>query len=146
MARLVARWRRTESDLANRLGRPPGVAEVADWLSLGAAQRAMVAAALASAGLGGVPGGEARPEDPPDGREGPAAAAERADDLAELGRRLDRLDSRQRTILMLRFGLGARPADAPAGGRTVGLHAGVGPPARVSRPGALGLGWESAPA
>ncbi len=54
--------------------------------------------------------------------EAPDAALELSDELAELRRRLDRLDERERQVVSLRFGLGSEP---PQSFRRIGRRLGV---------------------
>ena len=62
------------------------------------------------------------PDEAGDGRDGPDAALEAADDRRELLGRLDRLDDRERTIVSLRFGL---DGDDPMTLKEVGRRLGV---------------------
>jgi RNA polymerase primary sigma factor len=106
---LLTRWRRAERALARELGRMPGFEEIAAVLGLNKAQRQMVARALQAGRMrreGDI--GEAA-----DGR-GIAEMIARVDsvegrleaeeDCELVRRRIGRLDDRERTIIMLRYG------------------------------------------
>jgi RNA polymerase primary sigma factor len=126
MANLLAKWERARRVLARVLDREPSREEVGDRLRLSAPQRAMVAHAFEARmfhldARRGDPDCEARPVvyEIPDPSPGPEAEAEQADARREVTRRLHRLDSQEREIIHLRFGLSWR---APLTYREIGAR------------------------
>jgi RNA polymerase primary sigma factor len=110
---ILSKWRRAERVLQRRLGFPPTPERIADELGLTESQRQLVERAMQAGRLGPEgQGGEdheswsteaaADPHQAPDEE---LAALERRGDL---WRRLEQLDDRERTILMLRYGLGGQ--------------------------------------
>jgi RNA polymerase primary sigma factor len=112
MIRLLSKWRRAEQALSSAAGRPPSFDQVAAALGLSDEQKSLVAKARHAGGLrleSGLAAGE-RPgsaEKAVDDHDGPDALLEAVEEREALRRRLDRLDSRERTILTWRYGLGA---------------------------------------
>jgi RNA polymerase primary sigma factor len=117
MVKLLGRWRRAGRRLAAELGRPPGEAEVAARLSLGAGQLERVRDSLRirRAELAGVV--EFR-----DRERSPDEQAGAAEERGMLRLRLARLDERGREIVAARYGLdGAAPAPLREVGRRWGV-------------------------
>ena len=125
MVTLLSKWRKVERALCRELGRAPGFDQVAIALGLTDAQRVLVDRARLASQLrleGGDDENGWSPDEASDDREAPDAALEAADERRELLGRLDRLDDRERTIVLLRFGLGG---DAPMTLKEVGRRLGV---------------------
>jgi RNA polymerase primary sigma factor len=109
MVLLLARWRRVERALERSLGGPPGSDRVASELGLRPAQRMLIEHALRASRLGpdgpdedGIDRVAAIPAEPV---LSPEQTLERDEELADLARRIKALDTRERAILTLRFGL-----------------------------------------
>lgn len=115
MVGLLTKWRRAERLLTRRDGTPPTFNEVADHLELSPVQRELVAKAQ-RAGRIKLESGVAdeddywSPDDTPETAAGPWAVVESSDESAELLRRLENLDDRERMILVHRHGLGGADA------------------------------------
>jgi RNA polymerase primary sigma factor len=107
---LLTKWRRAERMFYRELGRAATFDEIAAHLGLTETQKGLVAKARRAShlklesGLGDEDGSWS-PDDSMDGGLEPAAALELSDERAEILRRLDQLDDRERQVLMLRFGL-----------------------------------------
>jgi RNA polymerase primary sigma factor len=125
MVGLLTRWRRAERALGRELGRRPQFDEVAMSLGLSAAQRDMVARAMESrrirlaGGYGEAVGDGVLAEATDDHRAEEPVEAE--DERALLGRRMGRLDDRERMTLALRYGLEGEPMTLKAIGRRLGV-------------------------
>lgn len=123
MVGLLTRWRRAERALARRLGYEPPAERIAEELGLTAGQRVLIERALRANRLGPGGDGEARMADEAaDPHEPPDSALMDEEGRHDLGRRLGRLDDRERTILALRFGLDGQP---PLTLKEVGKRLGV---------------------
>jgi RNA polymerase primary sigma factor len=105
MVGLVTRWRRVERELRRELGRAPSVDEIASSLGLSDDQKTMVSRALEARRLrlecccGDGILGEMTDQHRVDER------IEAEDEWMLTLRRMERLDDRERTVLMLRYGL-----------------------------------------
>ncbi len=125
MVTLLSKWRKAERALCRELGQAPTFDQVAVTLGLSDAQRVLVERARRASQLrleGGDDENGWSPDEASDGREGPDAAMEAADESRKLLGRLDRLDDRERMVVSLRFGLGG---DDPLTLKEVGLRLGV---------------------
>lgn len=128
MVGLLTKWRRADRQLAKELGCPPTDEQVAFALGLTDAQKTLVEKARRARLLrlesgGGDETGNWSPDDSADNdREAPDASLESADERADLFRRLERLDARERAILSLRFGLtGENPMTLKEVGKRLGV-------------------------
>jgi RNA polymerase primary sigma factor len=127
MVGLLSKWRRAERSLARELGWAPTEEQVAARLGLTDAQLEMVRQARRAGKLqleSGIGGDDNpwSPEESPDDREAPDAAIEAIDERNHLLRRLDRLDAREREIVILRFGLDdGEPQTLKEVGRRLGV-------------------------
>lgn len=126
MVGLLTKYRRAERAFLRDYGMPPTREQLSVSLNLTEKQRIMVEQALRTLRL--LPGGgptEDEPwrlEDATDPHDAPEAPLEAADERRSLLSRLDRLDSRERTILELRFGLeGQTPMTLKEVGRRLGV-------------------------
>lgn len=126
MVGLLTRYRRAERAFLRDYGIPPTREQIALALNLSEKQRVMVEQALRTLRL--LPGGSPNEDDPwrledaADPHDAPEASLEAADERRSLLSRLDRLDSRERTILELRFGLeGQTPMTLKEVGRQLGV-------------------------
>ena len=127
MVGLLTKWRRCERVLSRDLGRSPSFAEVASRLGLSEPQKSLVAKAhqarqlklesSIAAGVGWRSVSEC------DNRNASAAdLLEAGDEWAILWRRIENLDARERTILVLRYGLeGESPLTLKEIGRRLGV-------------------------
>lgn len=127
MVNLLNRWRRAELDLHRRDGSPPSEDQIADALDLTEGQRALVACALrasrlGSSGRGHAPAAAGDAEALADPGEPPESALMEEERRRELRQRLAKLESRERTVLALRFGLDGKP---PMTLKEVGKRLGV---------------------
>ncbi|MBV8487421.1 MAG: RNA polymerase sigma factor RpoD/SigA [Planctomycetaceae bacterium] len=107
---LLTKWRRAERMLCREFGRAASFDEVAAQLGLTEAQKSLVAKARRASHLKLESGlsdeeGSWSPDESTDGSPEPDVAFELNDERAEILRRLDRLDERERQVLLLRFGL-----------------------------------------
>ena len=115
MVGLLTKWRRSERKLCRDLGRTPSFDEVASHLGLSETQKSLVAKAhqarqlklessvAVGAGWRSLSGSDDRST-------APDAVLEAGDEWNILWSRIERLDARERTILVLRYGLeGASP-------------------------------------
>lgn len=127
MVGLLTKWRRTERALARELGRAPTFNEVASQLKLSETQKLLLAKALQARQLKlesniafgtdwrNVLGANDRDASP-------HAALEQGDEWERLRHRLECLDARERTILVLRYGLeGETPLTLKEIGRRLGV-------------------------
>jgi RNA polymerase primary sigma factor len=127
MVGLLTKWRRAERTLSREAGRAPTFDEVATFLKLSETQRTLVARAQQARQLkleSGIAGDHHpwSPDDSVDRRDPPDSLLEADDERDLLLRRLDRLDSRERTILALRYGLdGELPLTLKEIGRRLGV-------------------------
>ncbi|QEH34279.1 RNA polymerase sigma factor SigA [Aquisphaera giovannonii] len=124
---LARKWRRAEQRLSRGLGRMPTSDEVAAHLGLSESQLAMVEKAQWAGRLrleGALSdGGEGWSLDEAvDGSEAPGCDLERADERAEVLRRMGRLEDCERAVVTLRYGLGG---EAPRTLAEVGRRLGV---------------------
>ena len=126
MVTLLSKWRKTERALYRELGQTPTFDQIAVALNLSDTQRLLVERARQASQLrleGGSDDDNGwSPDEATDDQEPPDAALEAADERRELLGRLDRLDDRERTIVLLRFGLSG---DAPMTLKEVGRRLGV---------------------
>jgi len=111
MFRLLVKWGRAEGKLGRASGRRPSAEEVASELGLSEHQKRLVTQALRAQGLRLENGRPAGPCPWPgdamrDSREGPGALLEAVDERERLRQRLGRLDSHERAVVVLRYGLG----------------------------------------
>jgi RNA polymerase primary sigma factor len=114
MVRLLSKWRRAEQALILATGRSPSFDEVAAALGLSEEQKSLVVKARHAGKLRLESGlldeeGSGSAEKAVDEHDGPVALLEALEEREALRRRLDRLDSRERTIVTWRYGLGAEP-------------------------------------
>ncbi len=127
MVGLLTKWRRSERALCRELGRSPTFAEVASHLGLSETQKSLVAKAhqarqlklessiAAGAGWRSVSGCDDR-------NPSPDSLLEAGDEWAILWGRIERLDARERSILVLRYGLeGESPLTLKEIGRRLGV-------------------------
>jgi RNA polymerase primary sigma factor len=127
MIGLLTRWRRTERALCRELGRSPSFQEVASYLGLSEIQKSLVTKALQARQLkfesSIASGTDWRSAMGSAGQyEAPDAILEAGDEWDTLWRRMDRLDARERTILILRYGLeGESPLTLKEIGRRLGV-------------------------
>jgi RNA polymerase primary sigma factor len=124
--KVLVDWRRAERELGRKQGHEPSFEEIASSMGLGAARRATVARAQEARRLRAVGGSDSesvgwdlatmtRPDDLADAR------LEAEDERARARRMLDRLDDRERTVVILRFGLEDDPMTLQEIGRRLGL-------------------------
>ena len=125
MVTLLSKWRKADRALARELGQAPTADQVAAALQLTDAQRLLIDRARRASTLRPEGGDDehAWAVDPAsDDRDAPDSALERDDERRKLRARLDRLDSRERAIITLRFGLdGAEPMTLKEVGRRLGV-------------------------
>lgn len=122
MVTMLSKWRRAERELLRATGTPPSSGELAAALGLGAAKRRMVEQALLSCRLAPAGGDDGALAEAADDGGPPNAGAETEDARADLRRRLDRLDGRERTIVVQRYGLGgSEPRTLKEVGRGLGV-------------------------
>ena len=124
MGTLMAKWRRTEAELRDRLGREPDREEVAARLGLSAKQARAVAKAQKAVASGQAITDEAdQAELVADGREtAPGDGLAAAEELREILASLGELGEREATVLRMRFGLGgSEPATLQEVGVKLGL-------------------------
>ncbi len=127
MVGLLTKWRRSERALCRELGRSPSFDEVASHLCLSETQKSLVAKAhqarqlklessiAVGAGWRSVSGSDDR-------YKSPDAMLEAGDEWDILWSRIERLDARERTILVLRYGLeGESPLTLKEIGRRLGV-------------------------
>jgi RNA polymerase primary sigma factor len=127
MVGLMNKWRRAERALAREQGSAPSFNEVASFLGLSKAQSSLVFKAHKARELKlesclVADAGRWSPADAADPYPAPDAVLEHNDERNRLLERLSMLDSRERTILMLRYGL---EEDEPLTLKEIGLRLGV---------------------
>ena len=113
VGRLLARWRRTEKQLRRTTGHRPTFDEVATAMGLdGPPLRWIVSAHRVGRMLGEevVAGWELSTFLKIDGRDSHERAVEEAEERAMVLRRLELLEGRERTVVVLRYGLAGEPA------------------------------------
>ena len=126
MTRLRMKWRRAERILSQEAGRTPTFEEIATSLQLTDVQNFLVSQALRvgqvrlevnySAESGNWLADEARDERPPSD-----CFLESEKDWVSTARRMDRLDTRERVVLTLRFGLEGEILTRKEIGRRLGI-------------------------
>jgi len=127
MVGILTKWRRAERTLCRERGCTPSFAEVASFLGLSEAQKSLVAKAHQARQLKlensvAAETGQWSPVDTTESYESPGASLEADDERRILLNRLERLDSRERTILALRHGLeGESPLTLQEIGRRLGI-------------------------
>lgn len=114
MIGLLTKWRRAERALTRDLGRSPGFDEIADHLELTSMQRSLVAKARRAnqVKLESAAAEEDdywAPDHSVDPADEPGVEVELHDDRADLARRMEVLDDRERFVLHHRYGLGGSP-------------------------------------
>lgn len=124
---LLTKWRRAERRLCRELGREPTFDEVAECLELSDLQKNLLLKAHRAnqLKLESSLGDDDRSwtaDRTMDNLEGPEVALELNDDREEVLKRMDRLDERERVVIMLRFGI---DGDPPLTLREIGRHLGV---------------------
>jgi RNA polymerase primary sigma factor len=125
--RLLTRWMRTEQSLRLASGRAPSCDEIASALGLNEQQKFLVMKArnARDSRLEGVLPGGSRPWPSAvmmDSDEAPEALLEADEERNGLQQRLGRLECRERTVLILRYGLdGQRPMKLHEVGQRLGL-------------------------
>lgn len=124
---LLTKWRRAERSLSRERGTAPSFEEVASYLGLSEAQMCMISRARRASQLRlentfTDRDGAWSPEDSMDCTMSPEAALEVRDENAEILRRMERLDERERLVLTLRYGLTGEP---PLTLKEIGLRIGV---------------------
>jgi RNA polymerase primary sigma factor len=127
MVGLLTKWRRTERSLCREMGRAPSFHEVASSLGLSEVQKSLVVKALQARQLkleSTIPAGDGwRSAMGPSGTyASPDAMVEAGDEWDILWGRMERLDTRERSILILRYGLeGETPLTLKEIGRRLGV-------------------------
>jgi RNA polymerase primary sigma factor len=148
---LLGRWRRAQAGLRGELGRDPTEEEVALALGLSgkeldALRKALPLLHSASLQRDQGEGGLSLEDTLSDPREGPAAAAAKAEDLPRVRAMLEGLGGRKALVLRLRFGLsgegpltlkdvGARLGLTPEGARQIEKGALTALARKLGRPG-----------
>ena len=123
---LLTKWRRAERALGGELGRPPRFDEIASCLGLSETRKLLVARALDAGrflptGGRGV-GADYRLSDEVADQQGPAEErVEAEDERAVAWRLIRRLGTRERAILMLRYGLEGEILTLEQIGRRLGV-------------------------
>jgi RNA polymerase primary sigma factor len=127
MVGILTKWRRAERLLFRQRGNAPSFAEVAAYLGLTEAQKALVAKAQQArqvkleSSVAAETGGWSC-VNLSDRGESPGKSLEAEDERRVLSNRMERLDSRERTILALRYGLdGESPQTLKSIGRRLGV-------------------------
>ena len=127
MYSLLTKWRRAERLFCRQHGGPPHFDEVAAYLGLSETQKGLVAKAHRArqlkleSGLGDSHGTWS-PEDSADATEDVENSYEVSDERAEVLRRMDWLDDRERLVLSLRYGLaGEQPRTLKEIGQRLGV-------------------------
>jgi RNA polymerase primary sigma factor len=127
MYSLLTKWRRAERLLCRQQGGPPSFDEVAAYLDLSETQKGLVAKAHRARQLKlesslGDSHGAWSPEDSTDVTEAVEDSYEVSDERAEILRRMDWLDDRERLVLSLRYGLaGEQPRTLKEIGQRLGV-------------------------
>src|SRR5262249_43118940 len=126
MVGLLMKWRRAERAIGRELGRAPGFEEVAASLELSDARKDMVSRALVAGRLmlessisGGT--GEGLSVSVMDRHAQAEEGVEAEEERAVAWRLMGRLDDRERTVVMLRFGLEGEPLTLEEIGRRLGV-------------------------
>jgi RNA polymerase primary sigma factor len=127
MVNLLTKWRRAERALARELDQAPTEEQIAVALGLTDAQLDLVRKAKLAGRLQLESGFTDEthlwsPDESADERHDPSAALEAEDDRRLLQRRLDRLEPRERMVVVLRYGL---EGNAPLTLKEVGRRLGV---------------------
>jgi RNA polymerase primary sigma factor len=127
MYTLLTKWRRAERLLCRQHGGPPSFDEVAAYLGLSETQKGLVAKAHRArqlkleSGLGDEHSTWS-PEESADAAEAVEDSYEVSDERAEVLRRMDWLDDRERLVLSLRYGLaGEQPLTLKEIGHRLGV-------------------------
>jgi len=124
---LLTRWRRAERLLCRERGGTPSFDEVAAYLGLTENQKGLVAKARRASQLKlesslGDEDASWSPDESMAYAQAPETAMEISEDRAEVFRRLDRLDERERLVISLRFGLlDGSPLTLKEIGRRIGV-------------------------
>ncbi len=124
---LLTKWRRAERQLCRERGGAPSFDEVAAHLGLTENQKGLVAKARCASQLKlenslGDEGASWSPDESMASAPAPETALESGEDRAEVLRRLDRLDERERLVISLRFGLlDGSPLTLKEIGRRIGV-------------------------
>jgi RNA polymerase primary sigma factor len=129
MVELIARWKRASAELQERLGRPPSIQELAEVMELPPKKVRIIRKAVrafqrpAQTGGNGSDDGPMLAEMLSDTRTpGPHEQVLDRDDLNTIKLLLDAIDSREATVLRLRFGLdGREPLTLKEIGQEIGL-------------------------
>jgi RNA polymerase primary sigma factor len=127
MYSLLAKWRRAERLLCRQQGGRPSFDEVAEYLGLSETQKELVAKAHRARQLKlesslGDGHGAWSPEDSADATEAVENSYEVSDERAEILRRMDWLNDRERLVLSLRYGLaGEQPRTLKEIGQRLGV-------------------------
>jgi len=114
MVGILTKWRRAERSLCRELSRTPSFGEVASVLGLSESQKSLVAKAHQARQLKlensvTAETGRWSPVDSTDRYESPGVSLEADDERRILLSRMERLDTRERSILSLRHGLEGEP-------------------------------------
>jgi RNA polymerase primary sigma factor len=124
---LLTKWRRAERLLCRERGGAPSFDEVAAHLGLTENQKGLVAKARRASQLKlesslGEEDASWSPDESMNYAQSPETAMEISEDRAEVLRRLDRLDERERLVISLRFGLmDGSPLTLKEIGRRIGV-------------------------
>jgi len=127
MVGILTKWRRAERELCREQGCTPSFAEVASFLGLSEAQKSLVAKAHQARQLKlensvAAETGRWSPVDSSGRYESPGASLEADDERRILLNRMECLNTRERTILALRYGLeGESPLTLKEIGRRLGV-------------------------
>jgi RNA polymerase primary sigma factor len=124
---LLNKWRRAERLLCREAGRLPTFDEVATHLGLSETQKGLVVKARQASQLKLETSlcdddGAWSPDESIDPDPGPETAMELGDERAEVVRRLERLDDRERQVLTYRFGL---MGEMPLTLKEIGIRLGI---------------------
>jgi RNA polymerase primary sigma factor len=124
---LLTKWRRAERALSHKRDCPPRFDEVSSFLGLSEAQKEMVIKAHKARDLrwkcdSAMECDWQISNESIVGRDSPEPAIEADDQWRNLLRRMERLDSRERTVVVLRYGLnGERPLSGKETGSRLGI-------------------------
>jgi len=124
---LLTKWRRADRLLCRERDRAPNFDEVAAYLGLTENQKGLVAKARRASQLKlesslGDEDASWSPNESMNCSQGPESLIELSDERAEILRRMDRLDERERLVLSLRYGLtGEQPLTLREIGRRIGV-------------------------
>lgn len=127
MFRLLIKWSRTERSLGRAYGRAPTTDEITSAMGLNEHQKDLLAKARHARGLRLESGLSVGPRpwlaaEMMDSHEAPEALIEADEERNGLVERMGRLDNRERTVLILRYGLGSEP---PMNYNEIGRRLGV---------------------